>query len=518
MATLYTFGEFAFDPERGELTAGSRIASLRPRTAAVLAHLVRHARQVLTKDELLKQVWADLVVTETSLSQCVREIRKELGDAQESILRTVPKRGYVLEIDVALRQPPPEPGPDCVDELAAARRLTVVVLPLVNLDGDPDQDYFAEGLTEDLTTDIGRLPNAFVISRGTAQAYRDRKLDVREIGRQLGVRYAVEGSVRRNPANIVVNLGLCDTRTGVQVWAERFEAKRANLAALQRSMAGRVAQIMHIALFDAEAERISKAVNPDAYDLAMRAWSHWYTTKEEANAKAKELSAQALALDPKCTLAWIVQANCHIVDIALRWTRDMAESVDGAETAIRKALSIEPLHATANTTLGAVLIYRKQFEAALGAYETQMSLNPNFSLAHQWNGLAHVFMGNPRLAVPCFEMAIRLSPRDPRLSTYLSNLAVAHLHAGDDANALLYGERSIHLPDPWARSYERLAAIYGAAGMVEDARAMVRLLLERWHGYSVAQHRAEMVSDRPRFLAQHERYLDGLRVGGLPER
>ena len=517
MATLYAFGEVEFDPARGELTVGTRTASLRPRTAAVLAHLAEHARQLVTKDELLRQVWADLVVTDNSLSQCVREIRKELGDVQESLLRTVPKRGYVLDIDVARRDPRPEPPSDPGDEPRGARRLTVVVLPLANLDGDPDQDYFAEGLTEDLTTDIGRMPNAFVISRGSAQAYRDRKLDIREIGRQLDVRYAVEGSVRRGSGSIVVNLGLCDTRSGTQIWTERFEGKRTHLASLQISMAGRVAQVMHIALLNAEAERISKVTNPDAHDLAMRAWAHWYTIKQEANAKAKELSAQALALDPDCTLAWVVQANCHIADIALRWTPNMAESIDGAEIAIRKALAIEPLHPTANTTLGAVLVYRKQLESALGAFETQMSLNPNFSIAHQWNGLAHVFMGNPRLAIPCFEMAIRLSPRDERLSTFLSNLAVAHLHAGDDNKALLFGERSVHLPNPWPRSYERLAAIYGVTGMVEDARAAVRLLLERWPGYSIAQHRAEMVSDRPRFLAQHERYIDGLRVGGLPE-
>lgn len=517
MATLYAFGDVEFDPARGELNLGTRTASLRPRTAAVLAQLADRPRQLVTKDELLKLVWADLVVTDNSLSQCIREIRRELGDAQESLLRTVPKRGYVLDVDVARRAPEPEPPRHEAEDRSGPRRLTVVVLPLANLDGDPDQDYFAEGLTEDLTTDLGRMPNTFVISRGTAQAYGHQQLDVREVGRQLGVRYAVEGSVRRTPASIVVNLALCDTQNGAQIWTERFEDKRAHLASLQRSMAGRVAQVMHIALLEAEAARISGTVDPDAQDLAMRAWARWYTNRHEANEDAKVLAARALALDPECTLAWVVRAHCNIADIALRWTADMAASVDAAEAAIRKALAIEPLHPTANTVLGTVLVYRREFEAALGVFELQKSLNPNFSLAYQWNGLAHIFMGNPRLAIPCFEMAIRLSPRDGRLSTYLSSLAVAYLHAGDDRNAVLYGERSVHLPNPWPRSYERLAAAYGAAGMVEDARAAVRVLLQRWPGYSIARHRAEMVSDRPRFLAQHERYIEGLRAGGLPE-
>ena len=516
MPTVLAFGEFEFDPASGEISRGTECANLRPRTAAVLAHLAAHPRQLVTKDELLKQVWMDLVVTENSLAQCIGEIRKALGDAQESVLKTVPKRGYVLDADVALREPRPKGHVDAEQDRPAARRLTVVVLPLANLAGDTVHDYFAEALTEDLTTDIGRIPNTFVISRGTAQAYGDRKLDVREIGRQLDVRYAVEGSVRRTSGEVVVNLSLCDTRSNTQVWAERFEGSRAGLAALQVSMAGRVAQAMHIALLDAESERIARDSNPDAQDLAMRAWSHWYRIVREANAKAHELAAQAQALDPGCTLAWVVEANCHLADIALRWTPSMADSVDRAERAVRRAMALEPLHPTANATLGSVLVYRGQFESALGAFETQMSLNPNFSIAHMWQGLTHVFMGDPKLAIPCFERAIRLSPRDPRLSTYLSNLAVAHLHLGDDANALLYGERSIYLPNPWPRSYERLAAAYGAAGMVEDARAAIAVLLQRWPGYSIARHRAEMVSDRPRFLAQHERYIGGLRAGDLP--
>ena len=514
MTVLYAFASFEFDPARGELTAGTRTACLRPRTAAVLAQLAGNARQLVSKEDLLARVWADLIVTDNSLAQCVSEIRKELGDDHESLLRTVPKRGYLLDVDVAKR----ERGAAVVPRPRSDRpRLTVIVLPLLNLGGDPAQNYFAEGLTEDLTTDIGRMPNTFVISRGTAQVLGEMRADVRAIGRQLDVRYAVEGSVRREGEAVVVSLGLSDTESGTRVWTERFEGNRAQLPALQRSMAGRVAQAMHIALLDAEAERVALAANPDAQDLAMRAWSQWYTNRREANEEAKRLCAQALALDPRCTLAWIVEANAHIADIALRWTPCLVESIDRAEASIAKALALEPLHGTANTTLGIVRIYRKQFEAALGAFDAQLALNPNFSLTHHWRGLAHTFIGEPRLAIPCFETAARLSPHDGRMSTYLSAMAVAYLHAGDDANALLFGERSIYLPNPWPRSYERLAAAYGAAGLVEDARAAVKVLLERWPGYSIAQHRSEMVSDRPRFLAQHERYIEGLRAGGLPE-
>ena len=517
MATIYSFGGFEFDPQRGELVSGARSTSLRPRTAAVLTHLADNARRLATKEDLLKQVWADLVVTDNSLSQCVREIRRELGDEQETIVRTVPKRGYVLELDVTRRESVTDSRPLAGAPRADGRRLSVIVLPLANVGGDPDQDYFAEGLTEDLTTDIGRMPNTFVLSRSTAQAYADRKSDAREIGRQLDVRYAVEGSVRRGPDDVVVNLALVDTSSGAQIWTERFDSRRAELAVLQRSMAGRVAQAMHDALSDAEADRVAKSANPDAHDLAMRAWSQWNRSSREGNRKAKELCAQSLSLDPRCTLAWVVLAQSNLQDIALRWTASMARSTDAADEAIRKAIEIEPLHPTANMTLGIVRLYRRQFESALGAFETQMSLNPSYALAHQWRGLAHIFIGEPLLAIPSFEMAITLSPRDTRVSTYLGGLSYAYLQAGDDRNALLFAERSVYVSNPWPRSYERLAAAYGSAGMIEDARAAVRALLEHWPGYSIATHRAEMVSDRPRFLAQHERYIEGLRAGGLPE-
>ena len=520
MEAIYTFVDVVFDSEKGELSVGGRSSHLRPQTGAVLTCLLNRARKVVTKDELLREVWTGIVVTENSLSQCIREIRRELGDAKETLVRTVPRRGYLLEADVVRR----EAVPDAAGHSAAKTgmddgRLTIIVLPLVNVDGDRDQDYFADGLTEDLTTDIGRLPSAFVISRGTAYTYRDRVVDVREIGRQLGVRYAVEGSVRRHGDEVVVNLSLSDTTSSAQLWAERFEGSRADLPELQRSMTSRIAQGLHLKLFDAEAGRLERAgaLNPASHDLALRAWSLWYRSTATANAEAKLLLQKAIELDSNCALAWMVLSNSHIMDIALRWTSDPAKSLASAEVAACKALSIAPDHPTANTPFGVVLVYRKRFEEALGVFATQMSLNANFSIAHQWIGITHVLMGNPQLAIGPIEFAIHLSPRDPRLSTYYRNVAVAHLHAGDDAKALIFAERSVRLPNPWARSYETLAAVYGATGLVEDSQAAVVELLRLWPGYTIAQHRAEMISDRPAFLAQHARYIDGLKIAGLTD-
>jgi TolB-like protein len=516
MDTLYRFAGATFEPKAGVLTVAGRSANLRPRTAAVLAYLLERPGKLAIKDDLLREVWSDLVVTENSLAQCVKEIRKELGDAHETLLRTVHRRGYVLEAEVTCSTPGDQAGQ--ADGRANAKRLSIMVLPLENVGGDPEQDYFAEGLTEDLTTNLGRIPSAFVISRGTAQVFHERRADAREIGSQLGVRYLVEGSVRRSAGEVVVNLSLSETHVGRQLWAERFEGRRENLAALHRSMASRITQALHIELFNAESERIGgESVDPDAHDLAMRAWSLWYRAAPAPRPECKALVNRALELDAHCTLAWVVRANLNLMDLSARSTPDPAKSLDDAEAAARRALELDPDHPTANTSFAAVMSNRGRFEEALEALERQMALNPNFAVAHQWTGMTHILMGNPQLAIGPLETAIALSPRDPRLSAFIRNVALAHLHLGNDARALILAERSVHVPRPWPRSYETLAAAYAVSDLMDDARAVVAVLLQQWPGYTIAVHRAEMMSDRPAFLAQRERLLDGLRSAGLPE-
>jgi len=505
---LYRFNGAQYDAGRGELVVDGRSSSLRPRTGAVLAQLLQNAGTLVTKEQLLQQVWTDLVVTENSLSQCIKEIRRELGDAGESLVRNVHGRGYVLEASVE-RSHGSAGAP-------AARRLSLMVLPLVNLGGDPLHDYFAEGLTEDLTMDLGRMPEAFVIARGTALAYADRRIDARQIGQELGVRYLVEGSVRRGENEIVVNLSVCDTRDARQVWAERLTAPRTDLLALQRSMAGKVAHMLHLDLLEVASEPIAGA-RIDAYDLAMRAFSVKVRSLPNVSPEASDLIDRALQLDPKCAYAWTVKAESHIVALATRNFGDWQATIHAAEAAARTALELEPENRTANHALGSALVFQGRLEEALAAFARQIEMVPNFANAHNWTGLTHTLMGNPHLAVPAHELAIQLSPRDPRLSTWISGLARALLHQGDDAHGLREAERSVNLPKPWPRSYETLVMAYAVNGLLEEARAAAKLLRDRWPGYSIAQHRAELRSDRPPFVERHARLIEGLRVAGIPE-
>ncbi len=509
----YAFANAIFDPAAGALSIDGRSQSLRPRTASVLKCLLDRPGDVVSKDELLRAVWSDLVVTENSLAQCIKEIRRELGDAQEAILKTVHRRGYTIAVEVTrVASESHAPG------LPAGRKLSIVVIPLVNLGGDPGQDYFAESLTEDLTTDLGRLPGAFVISRGTAHAFADRRLGAQEVGRQLGVRYLVEGSVRRDEAEIAVNLSLTEAASAREIWTDRFQGPRVGLIALQRSMSAKIAQALQFELMYAEGDRVGQIeAHADAHDLATRAWSLWHRTAPVLDPDAPKLIARALELDPRCTFAWVVKAQICMVKLASRTFDDWSRTIEEGEHAARTALAIEPDHGTAHTALAALLTFQGRLEEALGHYERQMSLNPNVALAHNWLGIAHILMGNAMLAIRPLEASIELSPRDPRISTYIRNLALAHLHLEHDTEALILAERSVHVPRPWPRSYETLAMACSMSGLMEEARAAVAVLVKHWPGYGIATHKAEIMSNRPAFLAQRERLLEGLRRAGLPE-
>jgi len=512
MDAAYAFSDVLYDPQRGELSRAGKVSRLRPQTGAVLAYLLDRPRAVVTKEELLREVWPNLVVTENSLVQCVREIRRELGDDDGSILRTAQRRGYVLESDV-------QRAASKAEGKRTDKRLTIVVMPLANVGDDPGQAWFAEALADDLTTDLGRIPEALVISRNTAHTYRDRAIDIRAVGREIGVRYVVEGSVRRRLDDVVVSLSLSETDGGTQVWAERFEAERANLDALQRSMAAHVANAIGGQLFRAESARIERKApsSLDAQDLAMRAWATWFRTDPEANAEAQRLAREALQLDPDCVRALVTLAHTLITDIVFRKVTDIEQTAAEVEAAARRAAALDPHNNMVYAPLGTAVTYQGRFEEALGIFDMQLSVNANFPFTHIWIGITNLFMGRPTAAIPCFQRAIELNPRAPALSTLYRNIAVAHVHAGNDSDALAFAERSVRLPNPWARSYETLAAVYGIHGLLDDGRAAVNVLLQRWPGYSIAQHRAEMVSRRPAFLAQRERYLDGLRRAGLPE-
>ena len=268
----FRFGDHSLDTDRRELRRGGAPTALEPQVFDLLVYLVQNRDRVVTKDDLFQAVWRGRIVSESALTSRITAVRKAIGDdgGAQRLIRTVPRKGirFIGEVREEARVAGASPS---------APRLSIVVLPFENLSNDPDQEYFADGITDDLTTDLSRISGSFVIARSTAFTYKGKPIDVKQIGRELGVRYVLEGSVRRSGDHVRVNVQLIDAESGAHVWADRFETDRRNLADAQREITGRLAESLNLELVRDLGRRIEqdRAADPDARDLVMRGWA-WY--------------------------------------------------------------------------------------------------------------------------------------------------------------------------------------------------------------------------------------------------
>ncbi|WP_245333947.1 winged helix-turn-helix domain-containing protein [Bradyrhizobium guangdongense] len=363
-------GQRVVDLARETLRDGrGNIVPLRPRAWAVLRLLATRAGQLVGKDEIMDEVWSDCEVTEDSLVQAIGDIRRALGDAGRPALKTLPRRGYMLVVDdKAIDVPvvsstvetfeieePPGPSP--------IPHLSIMVLPFANLGGDSAQDYFADGVTECLTTDLSRIAGSFVIGRNTAFTFKGRAVDARQIGRDLNVRYVLEGSVQRGGNRFRLNAQLTDTATGSQVWADRFDKPAAELLDMQDEIVSRLANTLNAELIAAEARRAERSPRPDAMDLFFqgRALQNRGVTRLLL-AQAGEFFAQSLTLDPANIEAAVAAAQVDVSVGSAFMADDVNTHFHAAETALKGVLVHAPNHPRAHMLLGAVQIQTNRID------------------------------------------------------------------------------------------------------------------------------------------------------------
>jgi adenylate cyclase len=292
-------------------------------------------------------------------------------------------------------------------------RLSLVVLPFANLNNDPEQDFFADGITTDLTTDIAQMPGAFVIGRGTAFTYKNKQVDLKTLGKDLGIRWAVQGAVRRAGDQVRMNVSLADLSTGRDVWSDRFDGDRTNLAALQEQVTARLARSLNVQLVQAESRRsqMDQSTNPDAVDFSMRSWAKVYEPRTEStNAQASELFDSALRLDPDNIDAMIGKAWCIASGVALGWSTSVAEDKKIATNLVDRVLAKRPASANAHIAKGYILVYGNP-EVALLEYDAALEIDPNSPVAYGMKGIALVMAGRAREAFSSLQIALRLSPK-----------------------------------------------------------------------------------------------------------
>jgi adenylate cyclase len=405
------------------------------------------------------------------------------------------------------------------DKLANAPRLSIVVLPFENLSSDKEQDYFADAITEDLTTDLSHLQDAFVIARGTAFTYKGKPVDAKQIGKDLGVRYVLEGSARRVGETITINAQLISTETGAHVWADRFEGERSKLGELQVEAVSRLANSLNVELVKAEALRAirERPSNPDAVDLAMQAdyQNNLPDSKASLNA-AVTLSERALALDPQNVRALTALANALVSRLIDRWSDDPAGDLARAEKTADAALALQP-EPSAHFAKGQIYYAKRQFGPSISENETVIALDPNNANAYAFAGFLKMYLGHAEDAFAGVETAFRLSPRDPGVPWWQFFMCALHSQVAQWEQAIPWCEKSIAGNPQVFYPYLFLAAANAWAGHDKEAKDAAAQLQKVYPGYTVQSWVGRHMSDDPTYNARNQRIIEGLRKAGLPE-
>ncbi len=355
---------------------------------------------------------------------------------------------------------------------AKAAHLSIVVLPFKNLSGDPSQEYFADGITDNLTTELSRIRNSFVIANTTANTFKGKNIDAKEIGKELGVRYVLEGSSQRDQNRVRVNAQLIDAQSGAHLWADRFEEDVANLFTLQDQMVARLVNSLGIELIKAEAEKAARSKNPDAVDLTMRGAAFFlrepYT--REDNEAARALFERALEIDPDNAEALTSDAGTYTHDLIYGWTN--ADTDYGAKILgqAERAIVLDPGNAWAYQQKGGYLNLLHRWDEALGVVDAGLAVNSNFAPLYSTRSTIEISLGNFEQAKSDILQAIRLSPRDPFLGWFYVNLGDAELGFGHfDAASAAY-RKSIDLGFRTFAPYVDLASVYALEGKIDEAK------------------------------------------------
>ena len=458
-----------------------------------------------------------ICISSSAYDQVRGKVGVEFADLGEQNLKNIacPVRVYAAVRDGV---GPVTKGGSTTPNPPSAPHLSLVVLPFVNIGGDPEQEYFVDGVTESLTTDLSRISGAFVIARNTAFTFKGKALDVRKLGRELNVRYVLEGSVQRSGNRLRVNVQLVDAETGNHLWAERFDKPIADLFDMQDEIVSRLANTLDAELIAAEARRAEHSVHPDAMDLVFQGRSCFNRGLiPDYMTRARRFFEQALALDPENIEAMVGLARVDQNLGASLMTDDRSAQLAAAETTITKVLSLVPKHASAHAILGAVQIFTKRAAQSIAEFEQALALDRNLARAHALIGLAKLFLGRGEETEPHVNEAFRLSPRDTFAPEWLIYVGLAKVQLGADAEAVVWLRRGLDANRNYSLAHFQLAAAFARLGKLDEGRAAVNSGLALDPRFIIRRFRANAPSDNPIYLAGRERLVEGMRLAGVPE-
>jgi TolB-like protein/Flp pilus assembly protein TadD len=456
-----------------------------------------------------------ICISSSAYDQVRGKVTCEFTDLGEQSLKNISRsvRAYAVIADgigAATKADSAMPNP------TSAPRLSIVVLPFANIGGDPDQDYFADGVTESLTTDLSRISGSFVIARNTAFTFQGKAVDVKQVGHELNVRYVLEGSVQRGGNRLRVNVQLIDAETGNHLWAERFDKPVADLFDMQDEIVSRLANTLNTQLIEAEALRAERSPNPNSMDLYFQGIACVNRgVTPELLARAAGFFERALTLDPENIGALLGMAHVNLNHAYM--TDDRIAYLTAAETAAVKALSMAPQHALAHLHLGLVQMLTNRGLSAIAEFEQTLVLDRNQAAAHGCIGITKYFLGRGAETEAHIHEALRLSPRDNVAFRWLQFAGFAKLQLGDDAEAVMLMRRSVEANRNVPLSHFGLAIALALFGSVDEARGVAKTALAFDPGFTVRRFRSAAPTDNPTYLVGRERLYEGLRLAGVPE-
>lgn len=531
----FLFDDYVLDSDRRELTRDSNLIPTGPQVFDTLVYLIRNRERVVSKDELLDAIWQGRVISESTLTSHINAVRKSVEDSGEKqrLVRTVARKGFrfvgTVTMDSDVRDglstaPAPlvasiemrDPAP-LMSAPAVPDKPSIAVLPFQNISGDPDQEYFADGMAEEILTALSYCTSLFVIARNSSFAYKGRVNEARQVGRDLGVRYLLGGSVRRSGERLRFTAQLVDATSGATIWADRFDGGITDVFTLQDDIAAGVAAAIEPNIQIAEISRMKRkpATSLDAYDLLLRAQQLEYEFTRESFDAALRCLEQALAIDPNYAQAMALAAYCYAERSQQDWLTDRPrETAEGIRLAAR-AIDLEKNDANV-LWMAAYAARQLLMDGQLAkelAYRS-LQLNPNSAMALAMTGWVEAILNEPVTALEHLRRAARLSPRDPRTWFITTGIGTAHSIAGDHHEAIVWLKRALSQNPRSTPARRILAASLASVGQMDQARETLQELLKVEPHLTISTLR-----DRMRMLHESvwDNYSAGLRLAGLPE-
>jgi TolB-like protein len=456
-------------------------------------------------------------LSEDAYRQVRDRLKEGFADLGEKELKNIARPVRVFAIKTGSAGPASETHVPPQDK-AGPPRLSIVVLPFANIGGGSEQEYFVDGVTESLTTDLSRISGSFVIGRNTAFTYKGKHVDLKQTGRELNVRYVLEGSVQRSGNRLRVNVQLIDAESGTHLWAERFDKPVADLFDMQDEIVARLANQLETRLIAAEARRAAHAPHPDSMDLYFQGLA-WRNKGEVPQflTEARGFFERALALDPDNIDALVGMAWTD-AEMAIGFlTEDRVARFAGAEATLTKALSLAPNNALAHFLIGAIQDRTNRAAQAITECERAVTLDRNLAFAQAEIGVAKIGLGRAEEAEVHVQEALRLSPRDTNAFLWMGIVGHAKLHLGADQEAVAWLRRSNEANRNHPPAHFFLAAALAHLDRPNEAQAATQAGLALNPTFTIARYRVGASSDNPTYLAQRERVYDGMRKAGVPE-